>query len=180
MSHFFRTKNHQCHAVKPWSQIGETPQQETEFNGIDKIFNEEQTTQFSQESVNVSHTDGSNLLYTFSWQHQFNVQVLPVYTRNRFEFFCTRLLHTHISMITLTWRDVLRKSFVRLAKYFCRCGTKRCRPMTTEKRTQPLKWPRTRKRPTEWPSRWQRRCPISWGHASRLMIPLKRERKYNY
>lgn len=56
------TQNNQSDAIEPRSQVGECPEQQTELDGVNEIFNQEQASQFSQESVDVGNADGGYLL----------------------------------------------------------------------------------------------------------------------
>lgn len=71
---FSLTEDDQGHAVKPRSQVGQTPQQTTELDRINQIDDQKQTTQLGQQSVHVSHTNGSQLLDLLLGQAQFNLQ----------------------------------------------------------------------------------------------------------
>lgn len=76
----------------------------------------------------------------------------------------------------LTWRDVPRMSFERLVRYFYRFWMKLFPEVSTAK-SRRLHWsPKMRTRPTRWVDQQRKRCQTSWGHASRLAIPLKKKK----
>lgn len=62
------TQNNQSDSIEPGSQVGECPKQQTELDGVNQIFNQEQASQFSQESIDVGNADGGNFLDLLLWQ----------------------------------------------------------------------------------------------------------------
>lgn len=67
-------------------------------------------------------------------------------------------------------------SFERLARYSCRFWMKLFPEVPTAMNRQPHWWPKMRTRPTRWVDRRQKRCQTSWGHASKLVLPLQKKK----
>lgn len=68
------TKYNDCHSVEDSAHIGQNPHEESEFDWIHDVLNEEQASQFSDISVKVCNQHASNLLDFVFLQCQVKVQ----------------------------------------------------------------------------------------------------------
>lgn len=61
------TNYDESHAIEPRTDISETPQQDAELDGIDKVFDEKQPAQFANGSVSVCNRNICELVHFLSW-----------------------------------------------------------------------------------------------------------------
>lgn len=68
------TKNDNSHAVEDCSDVGHEPQKQCKFEWVNEVLDQEETTQFGDVSIDVSHSNASDLLNLLGWQCQVNIQ----------------------------------------------------------------------------------------------------------
>lgn len=73
---FQLTQDDDGHSIKDSSDVGQHPQEQGEFEWVDEILNQEQTTKFSDVSVDMGDSNASDLLNLFRWESQIDVQEL--------------------------------------------------------------------------------------------------------
>lgn len=57
------TDDYECHAVEPWSKVGERPQEDAELQGVDDVLDQEEPAELAEGRVNVGNGDVGDLVH---------------------------------------------------------------------------------------------------------------------